>query len=274
MLAEALLANREPDQARAAYVDAAQAYLDTDGLREAARTLQEVRRLTGAAQTRIAQLQMVLETRQAATEATAAKVDPANAEYAFKTDGPHGWMFGRAVADLAKDFVDRQRFKALADLADRTRELGHPEVADGLGLRAFKVAVDDVRFLVGANDLVRVERARKQATQQKVVGFKALTLERVRPATAQPSKTWVLTDARSGQPAYVSIGQEDLLAAQVVDELSRQRPADRLDFRVSGTQVVLPQSATDEAVKRRILGLPGVDGVVVKQSLPTAVPKK
>jgi hypothetical protein len=183
-------------------------------------------------------------------------------------------MFGRAVADLAKDFVDRQRFKALADLADRTRELGHPEAADGLGLRAFKVAVDDVRFLVGANDLVRVERARKQATQQKVVGFKALTLERVRPATAQPSKTWVLTDARSGQPAYVSIGQEDLLAAQVVDELSRQRPADRLDFRVSGTQVVLPQSATDEAVKRRILGLPGVDGVVVKQSLPTAVPKK
>ncbi|HSL49004.1 MAG TPA: tetratricopeptide repeat protein [Candidatus Deferrimicrobiaceae bacterium] len=274
MLAEALLANREPDQARAAYVDAAQAYLDTDELREAAGTLQEVRRLTGAAQTRIAQLQMVLETRRAAIEATAAKVDPANAEYAFKTDGPHGWMFGRAVADLAKDFVDRQRFKALADLADRTRELGHPEVADGLGLRAFKVAVDDVRFLVGANDLVRVERARKQATQQKVVGFKALTLERTRPATAPPSKTWVFTDARSGQPAYVSIGQEDLLAAQVVDELSRQRPADRLDFRVSGTQVVLPQSATDEAVKRRILGLPGVDGVVVKQSLPTAVPKK
>jgi tetratricopeptide (TPR) repeat protein len=274
MLAEALLANNEPDQAHAAYVDAAQAYLDTDGLREAGGMLQEARRLTGKGQTGIAQLQMVLETRRAVTEVSAAQVDPTNASYGFRTDGPHGWIFGRAVTDLAQDFVDRQRFKALSDLADRTRELGQPGVADGLGRRAFKTAVDHVRVLVGANDLVRVERARKQATQQKVVDFKPLTVERARLTTAQPPKIWVLTDAPSGQPAYVSIGREDLLAAQVVDELSSQRPADRPDFRVSGTEVVLPSSGTDEAVTRRIRGLPGVDGIVIKQSLPAAVPKK
>ena len=125
------------------------------------------------------------------------------------------------------------------------------------------------------NDLVRIERVRKHATQQKIVDFKPLTLHRAQAlATEKPPKSWVLTDAAGGQSAYVRVEQEDLLAAQVVAELSRKPAGERPDFRVSGEQVVLPVGDNTEAVRQRIEGLPGVGGVVVRPSLPAAVPKK
>jgi tetratricopeptide (TPR) repeat protein len=283
LFAEALQATGNRVQARVVAVDAGQSYLDTDGLPEAGRLLLKARGLTQESQppqqARITELQAILETREVIAGATGARLDPSSAEYAFKADGPHGWLFGRAMPAVATDFLGRQRFKALSDLADRARAEGRPGIADGLALRAFKIAVQDVRALTGANDLVRIERVRKHATQQKVVDFRPLTLDRVRAAGAPPpgtppGKRWILTDAPGGQPAYVRVEREDLVAAQVVGEFSGEPAAERPDFRVSNGQVVLPAGAQADRVKGRIEGLPGVGGVVVEPSLPAAVPRK
>lgn len=276
MLAETLVAVGQRPRALTTYVDAAQAYLDTDGLAEAKRMLDEAAALgsaPAAEQGRITALKTVLGTREAVAQASGAKLDPASAEYGFKSSGPHGWIFGPAPTGLKKDFADRQRFKTLSDVAERALRAGQTAVSDDLALQAFKTAVEDVSHLTGASDVLRIERIRNQATQQKVLEFKPLSVETGRTAVPKTAKTWVLTDAPAGPPAYLSLEQDDLVAAQVVGELHRTPSGERSDFRVIGQQVVLPATDKSELFKRRIERLPGIKDVVIEQRLPARLPK-
>ncbi len=278
LFAEGLVATGDRNRARATYVDAAQAYLDTDGLRDADRMLAQARTLAqeGPApeQARITELERILHTRQAITQAMGPKLDPPSGEYGFKTDGPHAWVFGQPLSSVPKEFLGRQRFKALSDLAERAHITGQVGLSDEFARRAFKTAVEDVQHLNGATDLVRIERIRQQATQQKVLDFKPLTVDRTETKAGTRPKSWVLNDAPGGRPAYVMVDADDLVAAQIVGELSREPEAARPDFRVRRGQVVLPAGANTEALKTRLEILPGVGGVVVAPSLPAPGPKR
>lgn len=275
LYADTLAAVGPSGQARSTYVDAAQAYLDTDGLADAHRMLGRARDLGVASspeQSRVAGLEIVLGTREAIVQATGVTLDPSKPEYGFRADGAHAWLFRAEPAGVAKDFANRQRFKALADLAERARGASQSALADDLALRAFKTGVDDVRFLVGVSDFLRVERVRKQATQQKVLDFKPLRLKTGLPAGTS-AKAWTLTDAQGGRAAYVTVETDDLIAAKVTGELHSVPPADRPDFRVTGGQVVLPTSEKSDLFRKRIEDLPGVKSVVIGPSLPRKIPR-
>jgi tetratricopeptide (TPR) repeat protein len=275
LYADTLAAVGQKDQARATYVDAAQAYLDTDRLPDVHRMLGRARDLGAGPspeQARIAGLEIVLGTREAIAQAAGATLDPAKPEYALRTDGVHAWLFRAGPGGVAKDFADRQRFKALADFAERARGAGQTALSDDLASRAFKTGVDDVRFLVGVSDFLRVERVRKQATQQKALDFKPLGLK-TGPRAGTPGKAWTLTDAPSGNAAYVTVDSDDLIAAQVIGELRSAPPAERPDFRVTGGRVVLPTGEQSNLFKKRIEDLPGIKGVVIGPSLPSKMPR-
>lgn len=278
LFADGLAATNEVDRARATYVEAAQAYLDTDGLRDTGRMLERARSLArdGRApeSVRIAQLETILRTRDEIAQATGSKLDPASGDYAFAANGSHGWIAGPPPSALGKDFIERQRFKVLSDLVERARTAGQPAASQEFARRAFKTAVEGVEHLTGTGDLLRLERIRARATDQKVLDFKPLTVEQARTTNVVAPKTWVLTDSAVGRAAYVHVEHDDLLAAKVVGELSRTPVADRPDFRVSRGRIVLPPDARSEAVRTRLEGLSGVGDVVVRPSLPAAVPRK
>jgi tetratricopeptide (TPR) repeat protein len=279
MLAEGLAVTGEPARARATYVDAAQAYLDTDALREAGAMLAAARRVGLAGQPaaeaqRMTQLATMLATRNAIALAGRTELDPVTPGYAFAPSGQHAWVFGGTVSALSTDFVERQRFKAMADLAHYSRLAGQTNAAEALALRAFDRAVKNVQFLTGAGDLVRVERVRTQATQKKVLDWKPLSIDRAPAQASAPAKTWVLSDVPGGRPSYVSLSRDDLVAARVVSEFHAAPADERPDFRVTGGQVVLPAGEKTETMKPRLERLPGVGGVDVRPSLPASVPRK
>ncbi|MCL4498795.1 MAG: hypothetical protein M1335_00925 [Chloroflexi bacterium] len=270
--AEGLVATGKLDRGRATYVEATQAYLDTDGLRGARRTMQKAGGFAGGGKAsekaRMTQLAAVLDTREAIVGATQKKSGTSSTGNLFKPDGPNAWAFGASPGVLDKDFVERQRFKALSDLAERARAAGQVKISEDLALRAFKTAVEGVRFMQGAGDLVRIEKIRKQATQQKVLDARPVKLEKAEKKNAKSQQLWILTDATGGRSGYVKVDQDEILAAKVIGELNRESPAERVDFRVRAGQVVLMPGEKTDVVKRRIEGLPGVKGVIVTPSFP------
>lgn len=273
--AEGFVETGKVDRGRAIFVEATQAYLDTDDLRGARRTLQKAGGFAGggevAGQARMTQLVAILDTREEIMRSGREKHNSMRTGNLFKQDGPHAWAFGASLGALGKDFVERQRFKALSDLAERARATGQMKTSEELALRAFKTAVEDVRYLHGAGDLVRIERIRNQATQKKVIKPRPLTFEKAKTVVSKPTKAWVLTDAPGGQPGYVKVDPDEILAARIIDELSRESSVVAVDFRVRAGQVFLPQGEKSEALKQRIEVLPGVRGVVKTPKSPVEV---
>jgi tetratricopeptide (TPR) repeat protein len=258
-------------RARATYLAAAQAYLDTDALEPAGETL----RLAGplmpegasAEREQAGQLTRVLGTRADVAQAAGPRLDPAAGEYAFRSDGAHAWLYGQPLAALPPVFVDRQRFKTLSDLAVRIGEAGHAPASAELGTRALRIAIDSLKQLTGPADVVRLEKLRPVALQQRVLDQRPLVLGgfKSRPAGG---KTWKLTDPVALRPTEVWLDGDDVLAVRIVQELRADPALPSTDFVVTGGRVMVQAGARSDEARLRIEKMAGVDAVQVAPGLP------
>jgi len=273
-LAEGYKATGDVTKARATYLVAAQAYLDTDAIEPAKRMLQSAGALVaGASPERelAAQLERVLGTRADVARATGRQLDPAAGEYAFRLDGGHGWLYGQSLPSLSVAFLDRQRFKTLSDLAIRVGEAGHAQAAAELAARAFRTAIDGVKHLSGPADVVRIEKIRPIATQQRVLDQKPLVLGSFK-STPGGVKTWKLTDPITLRPTEVRLDGDDVLAARIVQDLRTDPTLQLIDFVVKGGHVTVREGGRSDDAKGRIERVPGVDAVQVVPGLPSRAP--
>lgn len=271
LLARGYQTTGDTAKARTTYLAATRAYLDTDAIEPAGRMLQSARALPeGASSERelAAQLERVLGTRADVARASGRRLDPAAAEYAFRPAGRHAWLYGGALPALAPEFLDRQRFKTLSDLAVRVDEAGHAPAATELAARAFRTAIENVKHFTGSADVVRIQKIRPSATQQRVLDRKPLVLGSFTGGAPAGAKTWRLTDPLTLRPTQVRLDGDDVLAARIVRELRADPALQSADYVVKGGQVTVREGSRTEEVKSRIEKLPGVDAVRVTPKLP------
>jgi hypothetical protein len=268
MLAEGKETLGDRAGARTLFLQAAQAYLDTDQLDSTKETLDRARRLmNGQPQHERelrAQLERVLDTRRLIETAPAEALNPSDTSFSFRRDGSHAWLFGARLSALSDSFLARQRFKALADLSEKSSQLGHSAAAADYATEAFKTAVDRVNHLTGATDVVRIQKIRPQATQNRVLDQRPITIDRVRTQTTQQSKSWVVSIPAEPNPTYVGLGSDDLLAARIVREL-KSDPNFSTDapFAVKQGRVIISDSERSSDLKQSLEKIQGVGAVTV-----------
>jgi tetratricopeptide (TPR) repeat protein len=253
------------DKARAAttYLAAAEGYLDTDALEAVKGALAPAFGLTaagGSEHDHAVQVQSVLLTRRQIEYATGSALDPAASTYEFKSGGAHAWLYGTALPHLASDFLDRQRFKALSDLAAHLQAAGHAAAATELAARAFSSAIEHVRHLTGPADLVRLEQIRPLAVQDRVLDRKPLVQGQF-TSSASGFKTWKLTDPITLRSTEVRLDGDDVLAARIARELAGDAGLASTGFVVQGGQVTVREGAGSSEAVTRIQRMPGVSVV-------------
>ena len=246
---------KDPAKARDMYLQAAEAFLDTDQLQPASEALRAAKRIAepapGAAGRARAELaQSVIATRGEAA-ATAQGPDPNNKEHAWLRD------------DAAQPFAVRQRFKVWADLADKARAAGAEELAATYAGIAFETALRS-KSMVGTADLVRLERVKSLALARADIAQRrnaTLTSRAVRePAGDVLLPVYVPSD---GQAIYVSLSADAALAGRF-DAAIRREPvlsSKAVRYRVDNGQVTIAVPGADESAKAAIGRLQNVRGV-------------
>jgi hypothetical protein len=140
-----------------AYLDAAKAYLDVDGLDDAQRMLERSGPIVVSDNSASRALSVMIRERSAAGTAA---TRPSQTECRQKAES--GVAAGRQ-AGFDSLFLKRQRFKLLADCSLAGAAPVRPEDAAAV----LQTAVDDKVPLIGAGDLVRLQRS--QAAVQRLV---------------------------------------------------------------------------------------------------------
>ena len=246
---------KDPAKARDMYLQAAEAFLDTDQLRPASEALGAATRITapapGAAEQARAELvQHVVATR---------------GQVAAKAQGPdpkekqHAWLRN----DTAQPFTVRQRFKAWADLADKARAAGAEEVAATYAGIAFETALR-LKSMVGTADLVRFEHTKSLALARADIAQRrnaVLTSRAVRePGGDVLLPVYVPSEGRA---TYVSLSADAALAGRF-DAAIRREPVlsgKAVRYRVDNGQVTISVPGADESAKAAVGRLQNVRGV-------------
>lgn len=235
-LAEALLAAGDAVGARAAFVDAARAALDTDDLAGAADALRSARAGEPGAPSGARAEEAVgqwLELRR-------------GIEAALGPDGPGACpeeLVSRVREQAAapdEDAAARQRFKALADCA---RAGGGVELAAD----ALQEVLSRRAPLVGVGDWVRFEE-----TRRSVFGGFGQRVEPLTPtrAPAGPAGSVPLTLPGEDAGVYLPAGPDALLAARLVLELRPSRAPLELRVRDGEVRVLELGGRSLEALRR------------------------
>jgi len=197
----------KPAQARAMYLDAASAFLDTDQVDEALDALGNADRIGGA--TGYPSDQATLRSlRQVATTRQALAADRLPPDFA---DAPaQRWLALPATTDAAR----RQRFKVLADLALRERDGQQPQAAATHAGAAFD-ALLSLKSLVGTADLVRLEQVLPLATAGADLGERGAVQVASLAATTGGDLARGLYVPAAGRPMYAVIRGDAVIAGRV-----------------------------------------------------------
>lgn len=210
------------------YLDACEAYLEVDDLAKAETMLSSARKLSSALvdkeknaqptdeETQLQQLSQVLPVRRRLEEeagSTPQKLQILPRPILEYLDGSPwldpAWPYPR------KSFIGDQRFKALADLAFvAARDSGTTDLSLSYAVRAMEMALDGPVTLVGAGDLVRLQRI--QALIAEVLGLE-LEEPRVVPAAAGSHSLYLALPG--GGPTFVLISEEAELASRIVNRM-------------------------------------------------------
>jgi hypothetical protein len=212
MLAEAYLKVSRPSDAASQYLAAASAYLDVDALDTAAKMLDQHRRLA-APSGLSAELGRVLEARRNAHNLNAGEVN----------EKKMPWLF-TGSSSLPPDFLARQQFKILADIASSADP--HKETAElDAAFKAYRVLVEQKSPLVGTSDLARWQRAQAKLLSSANAKLATTTVS----YDAKVTKAGVpLTLPGETRPLYVAPDQQTEVAAELVSVLG---PEQTLAFR-------------------------------------------
>lgn len=249
----------KPAQARAMYVEAASAFLDTDQIDEARDALRDADRLgtdgsypasPASDPVAVRLLGQVVATRQA----LAADSVP----HDFASLPAQGWLAQPAATEALR----RQRFKVLADLALRERDDGQAEPAAAHAGAAFD-ALLALKSLTGTPDLVRVEQVMALATSRADLGDRGAVQVASLPATADGGIARALYVPAASQPAWVIVRGDAVIAGQVgarvrgSPELASQ--VRRFNVEAGHLDVFMPTANEDASKAARMLkDVPGV----------------
>jgi hypothetical protein len=266
-LADGYRALSRKKKAAAVYLEAARAYLDMDDLGKAAKMIDAARGLSQPSWDAVAEagrLAAILDTRRRLAEAA---------------EQPDGKMSKRALEGLAGSawlapswshsdpkFLDRQRFKALADLSAVEERSAAPAPALSHGSQALDMALERRVFLSGAGDLLRLQRL--QALSAAAVGMSPPPPEPRVVAQRDAGDTLPLALPSGGSPARVRVSPEGALANRIVLSMGAEIVlAARLELHIQGGQVVLREvrPGTDTVRLMRIIEETGGVNRVVRE---------
>ena len=217
-------------KANAPFLDAAEGYLDLDALTEASVMMKRLDPgITGRDATRRHGIAEILRTRQLIANADTvlwAIDDKGN----VRVPAEQQWLMEKKPSELRPEFVDRQRFKAFADLGERWRLEGQTRQSAYARSRALEAA-HDVRALGGPGDAVRIQRI--EAGVDRVAKAGPL----LDKSESQRSPEWGIA---GGGGATQFRAQPDLLRrTQVAEALSKIAPGieTRAEIRIEGGEV-------------------------------------
>jgi Tfp pilus assembly protein PilF len=225
-------------EAQKARWDAALAHMDSDQLDRAGKAIQALQPPEGFDK---AQLDTLLKLRRDA--GTASAEQKASLITALSTLS--------ARTGVSSDFVQRQQFKALADLVGGGP--GAPSEPDSVraALAAFSLTVDKHVPLIGVNDL-----SRWQAVQRRLinsVGGRSETIQ-VRPGGG--GSTLKLSLPASTVPQNVEVTSQTLQAAHVVQVLGPEKVVQySRSMSLSGGKLATPEASPEMRQKLEMRGV-------------------
>jgi tetratricopeptide (TPR) repeat protein len=233
-------------QAAQAQWDTALAYMDTDQLDLAGKAIEAVP--PSPAFNKQALLAL-LQTRMQAGSATPQKTSQliTNLSSVAATQG------------ISKEFLQRQQFKALADIAAADDGKGGSDSVRA-ALDAFSLTVDQRVPLVGVNDL-----GRWQVVQQKVVQSVGARSEKMQVRPGGGAATLKLALPGSTVPQNVVVSTQTIQAAHVARVLGPETVAQyRGKMVLSDGKLVVPHTAANDPGVRQKLESTGVKVTAVR----------
>jgi hypothetical protein len=256
------------------YLEAARAYLDVDDLGKAAKMIAAGRALAEPSWESAAEagrLSEILVTRRKLSEAAEqpATARPSLSRKDLDALAGSAWL-APSWSYPAPKFLDRQRFKALADLAEVEERSTAPS-ASTLALRhgsqALDMALERRIYLSGAGDLLRLQRL--QALSAKALGMTAPKPQVV--AGTEPG-TLPLALPSGGEPARVRVSPEGALANRIVLALGAEAViAARPELRIEKDKIYVMQvrpGTDEEALTALLRQTGGVSRVVAPRRSP------
>lgn len=256
-LARGLVATGDSTRARVTYVDAAMAYLDADDPEGATHMLRLAAALRGAPAASDAALRRLVVARERVAAPGGA---PAGCDAAIERVDAASRRAG-----LNAGFLARQRFKLLADCV----AAGPGGIAPQDGARVLNAVLRDSVPLVGAGDLLRLDRAKAALLRAVDLPGQAARFDFDRPralAKEVPGAVILLVLSGETRPTFVSISADAVLGARVVEAIGKDAAAVRLEVGAGTVTVVHPlvTAAVDSAVSMKIRGVKGVTTVRVR----------
>lgn len=249
------------------YVDSAIGYLDLDDLGKADEMLTTAERFSDAANNeRLQAVAKILGSRKAVRQVQAQNFAPASAQY-YGQSARYRWLFGKEILKLDRAFVNRQRFKTLADLGHQASNLGAAAESLRLQTRALDV-IKAEPTLTNMQDVIRLKRMKDAVIQCIDVKSKGQVMETGRglekSQNYKSGKVWHISTAQTAAPIQVGINKDLLLAGAVGNRLSYQ-PAFvsgeiKLQLR-DGKATLVPKQPADRTARESATILRTIEGV-------------
>jgi hypothetical protein len=235
LLAGAYSRQGNPQDARAQLTAAAKAYLDLDALELASRAIGGAREL-GADSEQLKALESIAEFRM--------KIPNLAIESAAEVRPPTAEMAGDAA------FLARQRFKMLADVAERVGAAGMQDASRDLYLRALE-SVQKQNSLGGTGDTLRMERI--QGSVQKYVNVDTKDISDSgsnldTSARFAAGRVWQLPESTTAAAAEQVAWSPDLLLAAKVAAVAR--PETDVVLSVKNREIVVEAPNEKSAVAK------------------------
>lgn len=254
LLAGGYVELKEPAKARDAYLDAAEAFLDTDQREPARGALSAAERIfspppSGTDSARAELLNRIIFTR--------GYVEMPGTGYRLD-ESMHAWLRD----DTTHPFVVRQQFKAWSDLADKAQAAGAEGPAATYAGIAFEAALRS-KSMVGTADLVRLEHVKGLALARADVAQRRNAIIAKRPIRESGAKSWPLYVPNEGRTTYVNLSADAALAGRL-DAAIRREPVlsgRAVHYTVDNGQITLAVPDSDpaaDAAARRLQVIPGV----------------
>lgn len=238
---------RTVDAQRARW-DAALAYMDADQLDRAAKTVETLQPPSGFDKTMLGAL---IKLRRDASTASAEQKASLITE--LSALGPKN--------GVSSDFLQRQQFKALADMVGQGAGASAEAESVRAAIAAFSLTVDKHVPLIGVNDL-----SRWQAVQQRLVNSVGGRNETIQVRPGGGGTTLKLALPGSTVPRNVEISPQTFQAAHVVQVLGPERVTQySRSMSLSGGKLAAPDSAITSPEMRQKLEMKGVKVTAVPQ---------
>lgn len=229
LLAEGYARIGQRTLARATYINASMAYLDTDEIDKAGQSLEKAKGLIEQFSTRERETIDRLDT---LVRFRAQFIDPNRKPPTMIPPEIESLMSKDASSPLPSDFKIRQDFKILADLG-RAEQKEQAWLPGSYTRKAFQLTTDKDLFLVGVPDLLRIREVTKGVVGDIAVDLKKVLLEPASIVADSAAKRVPIYLPATGTRQYIKVDQDVLIASEINQSLRVPDTTGQDPFRMS-----------------------------------------